>query len=44
MSNVEILRKIVNRQTDGQTTHASEDPCAMYDTTFPRGLFLTLHD
>ena len=30
-SNVEILRKVVHRQTYGQTIHALDDPCAIYD-------------
>ena len=28
-SNVEILRKVVNRQTYGQTTYALDNPCAI---------------
>ena len=42
-SNVGILREVVNRETDGQTIHALEDPCAIYGTTFLRDLFLTLY-
>ena len=30
-SNVEILRKVVNRQTYGQTIHALDGPCFIYD-------------
>ena len=30
-SHIEILRKVVNRQTYGQTIHALNDPCVMYD-------------
>ena len=30
-SNVEILKKVVNRQTYGQITHALDDPCVIYD-------------
>ena len=30
-SNVEILRKVVNRQTYGQTIHALDYPCIIYD-------------
>ena len=30
-SNVEILRKLVNRQTYGQTIHALYDPFVIYD-------------
>ena len=28
-SNVEIFRKVVNRQTSGQTKHALDNPCAV---------------
>ena len=30
-SNVEILRKVVNRRTYGQTINALDDPCFIYD-------------
>ena len=30
--NVKILRKVVNRQTYGQTKHALDDPYVIYDT------------
>ena len=30
-SNVEILTKVVNRHTFGQTIHALDDPCFIYD-------------
>ena len=30
-SNVEILRKDVNRDTYGRTIHALDDPCVIYD-------------
>ena len=30
-SNKEILRKVANRQTYGQTIHALDDPCFIYD-------------
>ena len=29
-SDVEILRKVVNRQTDRQTIHDLDDPCVIY--------------
>ena len=28
---VDILRKAVKRQTHGQTIHALDDPCVIYD-------------
>ena len=39
-SNVEILRKLVNRQTYGMTIHALDDPCAIYGIV-PRGSYLS---
>ena len=30
-SYVKILRKLVNRQTYGQTIHALDNPCVIYD-------------
>ena len=32
-SNVEILRKVVNRQTYRQKIHALDDPCVINDMT-----------
>ena len=39
-SNVEILRKLVNRQTYRQTIHALDDPCDIYGIV-PRGSYLS---
>ena len=30
-SNAEILRKVVNRRTYGETIHALDDACFIYD-------------